>query len=146
LNLWILKQSTAKKEMKNTEIFIVNHHLAQGTFLKYHMNLNGFKNVRLYQNYDECLYTIQKDHTPQFMVMDCTDSISADLKFIQLIHKYNSAIRIIIFSENDNPENVRQFFNAGITDYIVKLEKSTNRINELISNLQFIIKKENLMR
>ena len=128
--------------MKNSLLFILDQNPIQGNFLKYQLISSGCKNVKLFNNHEECIYSIHKNVIPDFIIADTSLKGMTDLEFLGLIKSNNPSIKVLFFSENEDISHSSSLLEAGATDYIVRVGGKQNWINELISNLRYILKED----
>ena len=128
--------------MNNSLLFLLDRDPVKGNFLKYHLNSNGFWNVMLFPNQGECLYSLQRNIIPDFIITDTSMMGMPDLQFLKSIKADHPAITVIFFSENEDVSHISALLDAGATDYILRVGDKQNWIHELISNLQYLIKEE----
>jgi DNA-binding response OmpR family regulator len=128
--------------MNNSLIFLLDTDPVKGNFLKYHLKTGGFRNVMLFPNQDECLYSIQRNIIPDFIIADTLMRGMTDLEFLKSIKINRPEIKVIFFSENEDVSHISVLLEAGATDYILRVGDKLKWIHELISNLQYLIKEE----
>ena len=132
--------------MSHNFIFIIDRDIIKGNFLKYRLAASGFRNVSLFQSHDECIYSIQKNQIPDFILAHTCIKGMTDLEFVYNIKTNFPGIKVIFFSESDDVTHITELYNAGATDYILQRGENQNWINELISNIRFIVKEEFLLK
>jgi DNA-binding NarL/FixJ family response regulator len=96
----------------------------------------------LFPNQGECLYSLQRNIIPDFIITDTSMMGMPDLQFLKSIKADHPAITVIFFSENEDVSHISALLDAGATDYILRVGDKQNWIHELISNLQYLIKEE----
>ena len=126
--------------MKNTLISILDSNATEGNFLKYHLTIRGFNKVMLFTSPEECFYSIQKTAPPKFIIFNPGSSTKNGLKFLKQVVQIDPTIKFIVFSSNDNEDDVKAFIYAGASDYIISYGNDQKKIRELILNLQFMLK------
>ena len=130
--------------MNKTVIHILEHDTKQGSFLKYQLALSGFRNVHLFHLPAECIYSLEKGNIPHFIIMDLEFSDISAEDFLERVKRISPDIKIIVFSIRDDADYASLLLSSGINDFIVRVGNNKAGIQELIANLQFIIKETNL--
>jgi DNA-binding NarL/FixJ family response regulator len=128
--------------MKDILVFILDSNPVQGNFLKYNLNSYGMTNVMLFHHPEECLNSAIKKKTPRFIIADTEIKGMTDLEFLNSARNIDPSIKVLFFSENDDAVHISRLIDAGATDYIVRDGIIKNRIRELTSNLEYLIKSE----
>lgn len=128
--------------MKNILVFILDSNQVQGNFLKYNLRTSGIKNVNLYHTAEECLNSIRKTKSPDFIIADTVLKSTTDFEFLKLVKNIDPSIHVIFHSENEDISHLSRLLDAGATDYIVRMGDNRNWIRELTSNVQYLIKEE----
>jgi PleD family two-component response regulator len=131
--------------MKNILVFILDRNPVQGNFLKYSLSSSGIKNVLIFQTPEECLYSLRKSKLPAFIIADAALKSMTDLEFLRLIKSIDPSINVIFHSEDEDISHVSKLLEVGATDYIVRAGGDRAWIQELSSNLQYLIKEELLL-
>jgi len=128
--------------MKNILVFILDNNQVQGNFLKYNLSSSGIKNVTLFHTAEECLYSIRKTKSPDFIIAGTVLKSTTDFEFLKLIKDIDPSVHVIFHSDNEDISHSTNLLDAGATDYIVRVGDNRNWIRELTSNLQYLIKEE----
>jgi len=139
---YLMVNKKISPHMKNILVFILDHNQVQGNFLKYSLSSSGIKNIIIFHTAEECLYSIQKTRSPEFIIADTALKSTTDLEFLKLIKNIDPSIPVIFYSDNEDMSHISLLMEAGATDYIVKIGDNRNWIRELTSNLQYLIKEE----
>ncbi|MCK9204143.1 MAG: response regulator [Bacteroidales bacterium] len=126
--------------MKDDVIFVVDRNTIHRSLIKYHLNVNKFSNVHIFQSGSECLYRIQKNLVPDFIIIDDDLSENTGFGFLQKIKKAAPSIQVIFFTAQDDPILAVRLLEAGATDYVVKTSKIDFGISELIKNIKYLVK------
>jgi PleD family two-component response regulator len=128
--------------MKNILVFILDRNPVQGNFLKYRLSSAGINNVKLFQTPEECIYSLCKIKIPEFIIADTTFKSTTDLEFLKLIKSIDPSVKIVFHSDNEDSLHISELLEMGATDYIVRVENNPMWIQELTSNLHYLIKEE----
>lgn len=130
--------------MKEPVIFILDNNPIHRSLLKYHLNINNFISVHAFQSADECLYRLQKNMIPDFVITDYDPQHKLDHTLIARIEKSSTLPKIIFFASSDDPILAINLLDSGATDYIVKTSRLDYGINELIKNIKYLIQEKSL--
>jgi two-component system response regulator AtoC len=128
--------------MRSSVIFVVDKNPIHNSLIKYHLNVNRFFNVQTFSSGNECLYRLQKNISPAFLVMDYDAGDHNGFDFMRKVKTYSPGTNVLFFSSYDDPILAVRLLDAGATDYIAKTGKLEMGIRELIKNLNFLIKEE----
>jgi DNA-binding NtrC family response regulator len=130
--------------MKSPIIFIVDKNPLHRNLAKYHLNMNKFVNVHAFQTSDECLYRMQKNMIPDFLITDYNPENHIGFGFLQTVKEISDSIQIIVFSTMDDPIIAMKLIDAGVSDFIVKTGNLDFGLTELIKNMNYLIKENAL--
>ena len=123
-------------------IFVVDKNPIHNSLIKYHLNVNKFFNVQTFPTGDECLYKLNKQVIPDFLITDYDAGNLSGFDFMRKVCSISPKIRIIFFSSYDDPILAVRILDAGATDYIVKTNRLEFGLTELIKNIRFLVKEE----
>ncbi len=123
-------------------IFVIDKNPIHNSLIKYHLNLNKFFNVQTFPSVNECLYRLNKQLFPDFIIIDLIAGDPSVFDFLYKVRGLSEKIQIIFFSSHDDPLLADQLLDSGATDFIVKTDRLETGITELIKNLKFLIKEE----
>jgi len=130
--------------MKTPIVFVVDKNPIHRSLIKYHLNVNKFVNVHTFQSGDECIYRLQKNLIPEFLITDYNPGDQIGFDFLHGVKALSSSIKIIFFSSSDDPILAVRLLDAGASDYIVKTSKLDFGIAELIKNVRYLSKESAL--
>jgi DNA-binding response OmpR family regulator len=130
--------------MKIPIVFVVDKNPIHRSLIKYHLNVNKFSNVHTFQTGDECLYRLQKNLIPDFLITDYIPGDHIGFEFLRSVKKFSSSIQIIFFSSFDDPILAVRLLDAGASDYVVKTSKLDFGLTELIKNVKYLSKEKTL--
>jgi len=126
--------------MKADLIFVVDKNSIHRNLIKYHLNVNKFSRVQPFQSGDECLYRLQKNVIPDFIIADYDPDNFTGFEFLKKAKRAAAHVHIIFFTTMDDPILAVKLLEAGASDYLVKTSKIDFGISELIKNIKFIIR------
>jgi DNA-binding NtrC family response regulator len=129
--------------MKKETIFIIDQDGQQGSLLKYRLSASHFPNIALYQSYEECIYRIQKNGSPDFIItLEKEKNSSSLLDFLHATLSYNPFLKFIVVSTVNDLPFATNLLNSGATDYILQSDYLDTSFKELLKNLNYLISKE----
>jgi len=128
--------------LKSPLVFVVDTNPIHNSLIKYHLNVNKFFNVYTFPSGDECLYKLNKQAIPDFIITDYDTGDISGFDFMRKIFAISSKIQLIFFSSYDDPILAIRLLEAGAKDYIVKTNRLEIGITELIKNVKFLVKEE----
>lgn len=126
--------------MKADILFVVDKNSIHRSLIKYHLNVNRFSNVHVFQSGYECLYRLQKNLIPDFIIADYDLGDYTGFDFLRKVKKIAPSINVIFFAASDDPILAVRLIEAGATDYLVKTCKLDFGIAELIKNIKYMVK------
>ena len=130
--------------MKTPIIVIIDRNQAHSGLIKYNLVVNNFPTVHTFLSYHECLYRLQKNLIPDFIITDLHSPDDGMLTFVHDVLVISSAIRILVFTAYDDPSYAAKLLEAGVTDYILKSNRSDIGISELIKNIKYLVREKAL--
>ena len=128
--------------MKSSVLFIADKNQVHRSLLKYHLNVNKFSNVHVFQSGSECLYRIKKNFIPDFLIADLDIGDITGTELMEKVRELAPSVRFIFFSSQDNPLLALKLLESGATDYIVKTKKIDLGIKELVRNIAYLVRVE----
>ncbi|MEI7499107.1 MAG: response regulator [Bacteroidota bacterium] len=128
--------------MKSMIVFVVDKNPIHRSLVKYHLNVNKFFNVHTFQTSDECMYRLQKNMVPDFLITDYNPSEHIGFEFLRNVKEISSSTQIIFFSSFDDPILAVRLLDAGASDYIAKTSKLDVGITDLIKNVKYLSKEK----
>ena len=126
--------------MKPEVLFVVDRNIIHRSLIKYHLNVNKFPNVHVFQSGEECLYRLHKNLIPGFIIADYDVGDYTGFDFLRKVKKLDPSIHVIFFTKSDDPILAIRLMEAGATDYLLKTSRLDFGIAELIKNIKFIVK------
>ena len=128
--------------MKAPIVFIVDKNPIHCSLVKYHLNISKFTNVHTFQTSDECLYRLNKNLIPDFLITDYNPEDHLGFEFLRNVKEIAPSIQILCFSTFDDPILAIRILDAGASDYVVKTSRIDIGIGELIKNIKYLIKEK----
>lgn len=126
--------------MQTPRIFIIDRNPIHNSLIKYHLNINKLDLVQTFPNGKECLYRLEKNTIPDFIITDYDIGNYTGLDFLRRVKDQFPGIRVIYFSSMADSILALKLLDEGAFDFIVKTSKLEMGITELLKNLRFILK------
>jgi DNA-binding NtrC family response regulator len=126
--------------MQNATIFVIDRNPIHNSLIKYHLNISKFTQVQSFPNGQECLYRLQKNLIPDYIVTDYDIGNYTGFDFLGRVKDQYPDVSVIYFSFMADPVLAMKLLQAGASDFIVKTSKLEAGISELLKNLRFILK------
>lgn len=127
--------------MNNVVIFILDKNPLHRNMLQYNLVAHGFSRIYLFPSPEECLYRLEKDVIPDFLILDYLTIIETNPDFLPRIKSFSQDIEVIVFTESDDHVIANNLLALGASDYILKTKSLQNGMVELINNLKYLCKK-----
>lgn len=127
-------------------IYVLEKNAIHNSLIKYHLNVNRFLNVQSFSSVNECLYRLQKGPLPDFLITEYETGDHNGFDLLRKVKSLSPGSKVIFFSAYDDPILAVRLLEAGATDYISKTGRLEIGIKELIKNLEFLIREENLVK
>lgn len=124
--------------MHNVVIFIFDHNPVHRNIVQYQLSRAGFSRIHICRTTEECFYRLEKELIPDFLIVDMPAIAETGAGLIRRVKTFDSGIRIIFFTENDETEVAGQIMEAGADDYILKSKDLAHGIKELASNIRYL--------
>ncbi len=129
--------------MQTPRIFIVDRNPIHNSLIKYHLNINKFAQVYTFPNGQECLYRLEKNTIPEFIITDYDIGNYTGFDFLRKIRDHYPEVKVVYLSSIADPVLAMKLLEAGAADFIVKTSKLETGISELIKNLRYMLKEAN---
>jgi DNA-binding response OmpR family regulator len=128
--------------MRTPIVFVVDKNPIHRSLVKYHLNVNKFFNVHTFQSDEECLYRLQKNMIPDFLITDYNPDDHLGFDFLRKVKEISTSTQIIFFSSSDDPILAIRLLEAGASDYVIKTSKLDFGLTELIKNVKYLVKEK----
>jgi glutamate dehydrogenase (NAD(P)+) len=127
--------------MNNVVIFILDKNPLHRNLIHYNLVSQGFSRIYLFPSTEECIYRLERDVIPDFLILDYLTISETNPDFISHIKSFSQDIEVILFTESDDQELAQHLLELGASDYILKTKSLNDGISELIHNLKYLCKK-----
>ena len=128
--------------MKRTNVFIIEKEAPIANLIRYHLLSHQFKHVQVFPTVTECLYYMQKKSIPDFLIADLDHPEINATGFLKTVLQSFPGIRILFLSSYTDDLLVTQLMEDGATDYICKSGRMEGWIQELVKNMEFLIREK----
>jgi len=132
--------------MNSSVVFVIDKNPIHNSLIKYHLNINRFSKVYTFQSWSECLYRMEKNLIPDYLITDYDVGEISGFDLLRKVQALSSSVRVIFFSSYDDPILAIRLLDSGAADYIVKTSRLDIGLSELIKNVTFLNKEELLIR
>jgi DNA-binding NarL/FixJ family response regulator len=132
--------------MKTPVIFVVDKNPIHRSLIKYNLNINKFTIVYTFQSGEECLYRLQKNLHPDFLITSFFTGNHSGFDFLRIVREISPTIQVVFFDAFDDPEVTGKLLTAGARDYVVKTKSPDLGISGLLKNLRYIINEQALRK
>jgi len=130
--------------MKTPVIFVVDKNPIHRSLIQYNLNINKFTKVYAFQSGEECLYRLQKNLRPDFLITSFFTGNLSGFEFLRVIQETSSSIQVVFFDTFEDPLTAGRLLEAGACDYVVKTKNPDTGISELLKNIRYLIREKAL--
>ena len=131
--------------MKIPVIFVVDKNPIHRSLIQYNLNINKFTTVYAFQSGEECLYRLQKNLRPDFIITSFFTGNLSGFDFLRVVQEISPSIQVIFFDPFEDSTVANKLLEAGARDYVVKTKNPDTGISELLKNLLYLTR-ENAVR
>ena len=131
--------------MKTSVIFVVDKNPIHRSLIKYNLNINKFTTVYTFSSADECLYRMQKNLHPDFLITSFFTGNYSGFDFLRIILDIHPTIRVIFFDTFEDPHLAGKLIDAGASDFVVKTRDPDAGIAELLKNVRYLAREKALI-
>ena len=103
--------------MQTPSIFIVDRNPIHNSLIKYHLNINKLNNVQTFPNGLECLYRLEKNTIPDFIITDYDIGNYTGLDFLKKVRDQFPEVRVVYFSSLADPVLAIKLLDEGAFDF-----------------------------
>lgn len=103
-------------------IVIVEDNILTATVVKKRLELNGYTDVKHFDNGMDCLLQVYEDRTPDVVIMDYHLGLVNGVEILQKIRAYKPDLRVILMSGAEDINVAVQSIKKGAREYIRKDE------------------------
>jgi len=130
--------------LKTPIIVVVDSNPVHRNLINYNLVVHKFLEVHTFLSREDCLYRLNKNLVPDFIITDVNPADDSALRFLQRVHEISPSVRVIFFSAFDNPRMATELYHAGASDYIHKTNKPDLGISELIKNIRYLLRAKSI--
>jgi DNA-binding NtrC family response regulator len=125
-------------------IFVVDKNPILRNLIRYNLEINRFANVHTFPTGEECLYRLQKNVLPDFLITGFFTPDTDGFDFLQNILGISPDIQVIFFDTFEDSHEAEKLLKAGACDYVVRTRNPDAGISELLKNIRYLIRKTHL--
>jgi DNA-binding NtrC family response regulator len=130
--------------MKTPVIFVVDKNPIHRNLIRYNLEINKFANVHTFPSGEECLYRLQKNDPPDFLITGFITGSLTGFDFLQRILRISADIQVIFFDTFEDAGVAEMLIDTGACDYVVKTRDPDAGISELLKNVRYLTRKKSL--
>ncbi|MCX6306002.1 MAG: response regulator [Bacteroidetes bacterium] len=128
--------------MKTSVIFIVDINPIHRNLIRYHIGLNKFTNVYAFPTGEECLFRMQKNAHPDFLITSYFTGNYTGFDFLRSVLEISPSSQVIFFDTFEDPHLAGKLLDAGASDYVVKTRNPDAGISELLKNVIYLAREK----
>jgi len=106
--------------MKTSVIFVVDKNPIHRNLVRYHLEINKCAQVQTFPSGEECLYRLQKNIRPDFLITSFFTGDRSGFDFLQSVLEIAPSTRVVFFDTFEDPQLAGKLLEAGACDYVVK--------------------------
>jgi DNA-binding NtrC family response regulator len=126
--------------MDQLSLFVVDENAIHRNMIRLALIREGYTHCQALPNLDECDYLFGKGVIPDYIIIDFLAIARNPQDFLDRVENTGKSVRIIIFTDHDDPLLAEILLERGVFDYILKQGPMLKGILELQKNLRFILK------
>ena len=130
--------------MKTPLIFVVDKNPIHRSLIQYHLNINKFTIVQTFQSGEECLYRLQKQTHPDFLITSFFTGNHSGFDFLRIVLEISPSIQVIFFDTFEDPQIAERLLEAGACDFVVKTKNPDTGISQLLKNIRYLAREKAL--
>ena len=130
--------------MKIPVIFVVDKNPIHRSLIQYNLNINRFTKVYAFQSGEECLYRLQRNLHPDFLITSFFTGNLSGFDFLRVVQETSSSIQVVFFDTFEDPLIAGRLLEAGACDYVVKTKNPDTGISELLKNIRYLTREKAL--
>jgi DNA-binding NarL/FixJ family response regulator len=131
--------------MKTAVIFVVDKNPIHRSLIKYNLNISKFTTVYTFSSAEECLYRMQKNLRPDFLITSFFTGNYSGFDFLRIILEIDPVTRVVFFDAFEDPDIPARLIEAGACDYVAKTRDPDAGIAELLKNVSFLAREKALI-
>jgi DNA-binding NarL/FixJ family response regulator len=118
---------------RGKRVFIVEDNEMHSMMMDYLISKENPFQIFRFKSGEECINKLKMN--PDIIILDYGLPGINGMETFQQIKKYNSAIPVVVVTENSNVHLAQQFLNAGAYEYILKENNAFYKLNSVINSL-----------
>lgn len=130
--------------MKTPVIFVVDKNPIHRNLIRYYLEVNKFGSVHIFPSGEECIYRLQKQVYPDFLITSFFTGDHNGFDFLKIILDISTSIKVIFFDAFDDHHVAGKLIEAGACDFVVKSRNPDTGIAELLKNVRYLAREQSL--
>ena len=90
--------------MKTPVIFVIDKNPIHRNLIKYNLEINKLTNVHVFPSGEECLYRLQKNVIPDFLITSFFTGNHDGFDLLRSVLEISPAIRVVFFDAFEDPQ------------------------------------------
>ena len=131
--------------MKAPVIFVVDKNPMHRNLIRYNLELSKFTNVQTFISGEECIYRLQKNLSPDFLITSFFTGNQSGFDFLRQVLELSPSTQVIFFDTFEDAQLAGKLLQAGACDYVVKTRNSDAGISELLKNIRYLAREKALI-
>ena len=128
--------------MNTPVIFVVDKNPIHRSLIKYNLNINKFTIVYTFSSAEECLYRMQKNLHPDFLITSFFTGNYTGFDFLRIVLEIHPSIQVIFFDTFEDAQIAGKLIDTGASDFISKTRDLDAGIAELLKNVRYLTRKK----
>jgi DNA-binding NtrC family response regulator len=124
--------------MSTSVIFVVDKNPTHRNLIRYNLELNKFINVLTFPSGEECLYRLQKQFHPDFLITSFFTGNLSGFDFLRSVLEISPSVQVVFFDTFEDPQLAEKLLDAGACDYVVKTRNPDAGISNLLKNVMYL--------
>ena len=131
--------------MKTSVIFVVDKNPIHRNLIRYNLEGNKCANVHTFPSGEECVYRMQKNIRPDFLITSFFTGQLTGFDFLHSVLGISPTTRVIFFDAFEEPALAGELLRAGACDFVVKTRDPDAGIAELLKNVRYLAREKVLI-
>ncbi len=130
--------------MKTPVIFVVDKNPIHRNLIRYYLEINKFTNVQVFPTGEECIYRLQRNVHPDFLITSFFTGDHYGFDFLRIVLDISSSVKVIFFDSFNDHQVAINLIDAGACDYVAKTRNPDAGIAELLKNIRYLAREKSL--
>jgi two-component system OmpR family response regulator len=134
---YVMTYNENTKKVNGNQVFIVEDDDMHSLMMDYMLSKDTVAHIKKFKSGEECVSNLDKN--PDVVILDYGLPGINGMQTLLQIKKQAPEIPVIVVTGNKNKELERDFYSAGVYDYIPKDENAFEQVSRLTSSILNII-------